>query len=152
MEDVASKIEVYNQCLLIIEERIASIHSMLKELDSSSSAETKSSMGDKYETSREMIQLERNKLQIQLEEVAKQKKVFSQIDPNKVHHTVQLGSFIRSSAKNFFISASLGAVTVKKEECICISPVAPLAKQIMEKSAGDTFFFMGKNQEILAVS
>ena len=149
--DLSLKKELYEKCLKTIDDRLLSIESMLKELDNSSSSETKSSMGDKYETSREMIQLERNKLHLQMEEISKQKKVLDQLTPLKPYREVQLGTLVRSSAKNFFISVSLGSITVNNIEFICISPVAPLSALLLGKKVGEKFNFAGKSLEILDV-
>jgi hypothetical protein len=74
-----------------------------------SNNDTKSSMGDKYETSREMLQQEINNLQIQLNEHLKSQKILKNINPNP-HKVVSLGSWVETDKGKFFIAISLGEI------------------------------------------
>lgn len=65
------KKDAYNFCVLFVNERLARIQGQIKELETALTSETKSSAGDKHETGRAMIQLEREKLGQQLAELEK---------------------------------------------------------------------------------
>ncbi|WP_244939755.1 hypothetical protein [Kaistella daneshvariae] len=67
--------------------------------------ETKSSMGDKYETSREMVQQEINNLQIQLKENLKARNSLQIINVNP-HQNVGLGSLVETDKGLFYIAVS----------------------------------------------
>src|SRR5690625_5811722 len=93
-----------------------------------SNNETKSSMGDKYETSREMLQQEIMRLQQQLANVQQQKAVLDQMrdTPRK---NIGFGSVVKTSVGNFVVAISIGRFNVWKEEYIGISDKKPLEKQ-----------------------
>lgn len=65
------KILIINVVKHQLTEKITKLENLISETRASSN-DTKSSMGDKYETGREMLQQEINNLQIQLNEILKQ--------------------------------------------------------------------------------
>ncbi len=68
-----NKLEVknylYNYCFEFIESRLCTIINTILDLRESLDSETKSSAGDKHETGRAMLQLEREKAGSQLAEI-----------------------------------------------------------------------------------
>lgn len=103
-----------------------------------SNNDTKSSMGDKYETSREMVQQEINNLQIQLNENIKAKNSLKLINV-KPHQIIGLGSLVKTDKGLFFIAVSLGEIIYNKEKVFVISTESPLAK-IMSGLKQDEIF------------
>ena len=67
------KKELYNQCSDFIEHRLLAIKSTINDIQESLDSETKSSAGDKHETGRAMLQLDREKLGQQLAGIQKLK-------------------------------------------------------------------------------
>ena len=72
------KAELYQFIAQQIEDKITYLNGLIDDLRASNN-DTKSSMGDKYETSREMMQQEITRIQNQLNEVLIQQDVFSKI-------------------------------------------------------------------------
>ena len=74
-----------------------------------SNNDTKSSMGDKYETGREMLQQEINNLQRQLNEVLNQQAVLQKItsDPSE---KVQNGALVKTDKGLFYVAVSMGEI------------------------------------------
>ena len=112
-----------------------------------SNNDTKSSMGDKYETSREMLQQEINNLQIQLNEHLKSQKILKNINPNP-HKVVTLGSLVETEKGMFFIAISLGELSFNQEKIFVISAESPLAKAMNGKKVGETFIVNNLTQTI----
>ncbi len=54
------KEQLYNYCMTHINNRINNIEDILRSIKEAKNNETKSSAGDKYETSRAMMQIEEN--------------------------------------------------------------------------------------------
>ena len=81
--DLSLKKDLYAQCLKFVEDRYLKIHNQINEIQESLTSETKSSAGDKHETGRAMLQLEREKVGQQLAEVEKLKEGLSKIDVDK---------------------------------------------------------------------
>ena len=112
-----------------------------------SNNDTKSSMGDKYETSREMLQQEVNNLQIQLNEHLKSQKILKNINPNP-HKVVSLGSWVETDKGKFFIAISLGEILFNQEKVFVISAESPLAKAMNGKKTGESFVVNNLSQII----
>ena len=129
-----------------ISEKIQKLEQLIAETRASNN-DTKSSMGDKYETSREMLQQEINNLQIQLNEHLKSQKILKNINPNP-HKVVSLGSWVETEKGRFFIAVSLGEITFNQEKIFVISAESPLAKAMSGKKVGETFIVNNLTQII----
>lgn len=114
--------------------------------------ETKSSAGDKYETSRSMINLEKEKVEENLLELIKKRVTINHVDPTKPTKKVQLGSLLKTKNGIFFISTSLGKVTIDGQDIFVISPISPIAQVMLDLTIGDSFEFNGKKTPILELS
>ena len=119
-----------------ISEKIQKLEQLIAETRASNN-DTKSSMGDKYETSREMLQQEINHLQIQLNEHLKSQQILKNINPNP-HKIVTLGSLVETEKGMFFIAISLGELSFNQEKIFIISAESPLAKAMNGKKTGES--------------
>lgn len=112
--------------------------------------DTKSSMGDKYETSREMVQQEINNLQIQLNENLKSLNSLKSIN-TQPHPIVGLGSLIETENGFFYIAISLGEIRYEDKKVFVISTESPLAKAILGKRQGEEFILNNLKHAIVNV-
>ena len=129
-----------------ISEKIQKLEQLIAETRASNN-DTKSSMGDKYETSREMLQQEINNLQIQLNEHLKSQQILKNINPNP-HKIVTLGSLVETEKGIFFIAVSLGELSFNQEKIFVISAESPLAKAMNGKKTGESFVVNNLSQII----
>ena len=129
-----------------ISEKIQKLEQLIAETRASNN-DTKSSMGDKYETSREMLQQEINNLQLQLNEQLKSQQILKNIQPIS-HKTVSLGSLVETDKGKFFIAISLGEILFNQEKIFVISAESPLAKAMNGKKVGETFIVNNLTQII----
>ena len=136
------------KCVDYVEERVSRLQSSIKDLEHDLGNETKSSAGDKYETSREMINTEINKLQNQLQSFKKLKEVLAVIENRKASTTVQLGSIVKTSAANYFISIPVGEIMVEEEKFYAIGLNSPIGKLLFGKQEGEKFIFQQKEFSI----
>lgn len=127
-------------------EKIQNLENLIAETRASNN-DTKSSMGDKYETGREMLQQEINNLQLQLNEAENQQQLLSKI-PLKLSETAEKGALVETDKGLFFISISAGEIQFQDKKIISISPESPLAKAMMGKKAGDTVPLNNTTQRI----
>lgn len=130
-------------------EKIQGLEKLIDETRASNS-DTKSSMGDKYETGREMLQQQINNLQIQLNEVMKQQAFLKSIVA-KPSQKVEKGAVVSTERGVFFISVSLGEITLNDYKVMCISPESPLAKAMNGKSVNDVFTLNNVDQKIINI-
>lgn len=143
-----TKQELYKLCVRRIEERVSAINKSISEVQKSLLSETKSSAGDKHETGRAMLQLEREKLGKQLAEALKVKNALLKIDIKKAASKVALGSTVYTTQLNYFIAISAGELHIENTKFYAISPNTPIGKLLMGKAVGDTVFFRDKELTI----
>lgn len=133
----------------ITEEKINHFQRLIDDLRDSNT-ETKSSMGDKYETSREMLQQEIRQIQSQLLVFQNHQSILNRIKENPSTN-IALGSIVQTSFGNFVIASSLGEFIVEEVKYISISEQTPLAQQLLGKKVGETFEINQKEFQILEV-
>jgi len=146
------KKKVRDHCLKLLEERITLAEGEMNALSMALREETKSSAGDKYETSRSMINLEKEKVEENLLELIKKRVCFNHIDPAKKTKKIQVGSLVKTGNGVFFISTSLGKVTIDGQDIFVISPISPIGHVMLDLTSGDSFEFNGKKNSILELS
>ena len=129
-----------------LSEKIENFEKLIAETRASSN-DTKSSMGDKYETGREMLQQEINNLQVQLNEILKQRDFLKTVLP-KPNDKAEKGAIVKTEKGLFFISVSLGEIKFENEKIICVSPESPLAKAMNGKIKSEVFSINNINQKI----
>ena len=110
MSEKNLKLALYQFCQANVDERSARIQSQIKELQTALDSETKSSAGDKHETGRAMLQLEREKLGQQLAEVQDLNRVMQKIDISSKKTAAALGSLVKTTKANYFLAISAGGV------------------------------------------
>lgn len=135
------KEQLYGKCDDFVEERLINIQNQIKEIQESLNSETKSSAGDKHETGRAMLQLEREKSGQQLAEVEKLKEALSKIDVSKSSNTIGLGSVVFTTKINYFIAISAGQLKIDSYLFYAISPHTPIGLLMMGKTVGDKIVF-----------
>lgn len=138
-------------CVAILNSKRKQLNDELQELQISMASETKSSAGDKYETAREMINQEKNKILAQLSEIAKQENFLSQINPSENYKAIRIGSIVSTSKTVYFISISLGEIANNGFPFMAISPASPIGQLLLNKQAGDSIEWRGKSENILSV-
>ena len=145
------KQNLFNLCLESIDSRFQTIQNTISEIQESLTSETKSSAGDKHETGRAMLQLEREKAGNQLAEINKTKVALSKIDISKTSQTVGLGSVIYTNQANYYIAISAGELTYNNQKFYAISPNTPIGLLLIGKTVNDAITFRAQNFKIESV-
>ena len=142
------KSDLYQLCVNFIETRIQTAEFALKQAREASNDDTKSSAGDKFETSREMMQqdIDRNKrLLIDAEE---NQRVLNSLKDAPFSESARNGSLVYTNNGNFYLSISAGQLHLDKELFFAISAVSPIGKLLLGKKKGQQFDFNGKKYQI----
>ncbi|WP_300026645.1 3-oxoacyl-ACP synthase [uncultured Maribacter sp.] len=145
------KKDAYDFCVNFVDNRLTRIQNQIKELELALASETKSSAGDKHETGRAMIQLEREKLGQQLAELEKTQQLLSKVPKDRNAPTVGLGSLVVTDAFIYYIAISAGEFKSKPKSVYCISAATPIGKLVFGKKVGDVFSFNGKELIIVII-
>ena len=135
------KQQLYSQCLEFVDLRHQTIQKTIHEIQVSLTTETKSSAGDKHETGRAMIQLEREKAGNQLAEIQKLKETLSKVDTSKESKTIGLGSIVYTTQANYFIAISAGELKLELEKFYAISTNTPIGQLLIGKTINETLSF-----------
>lgn len=132
------------ECYQFCNVRLEGIQHQIKEIQIALTTETKSSAGDKHETARAMLQLEREKLGNQLAEIQKLQQVLSKIDNKKNHLNISLGSIVYTTQANYFIAISAGELLINSQMFYAISANTPIGEVLLGKKALDEVVFRGQ--------
>lgn len=138
------KQQLYDQCIAYVNQRLQTIEKTISSNQKALESETKSSAGDKHETGRAMLQLEMEKAGKQLASINQLKEVLAKINVEKSSEVAHLGSVIYTSQANYFLSISVGKLTVDSTDFFAISVSSPIGKLLLGKRVGDSFSFNGK--------
>jgi transcription elongation GreA/GreB family factor len=144
LKDTQLKSLILNRLKEIIDEKTAIIKIEIELALETRDNETKSNVGDKYETTREMMQLEIEKNLVQLHKFEILKNELSKIDVYKTHNKVEYGSMVITSENKYFISIGLGKIEIENDAVYCISLNSPIGKILNNKKAGEKVNFQGK--------
>ncbi|EMR01922.1 hypothetical protein [Cesiribacter andamanensis] len=138
-------------CLQQVQQRIDTARLAMEHAQAAANQEGKSSAGDKYETGRAMMQLERDQHARSLAEAQKLRQALEAIVPTRQSKQVQPGSLVRTSGGNFYLAVSLGRLVVQGTDYMAISPITPMGALLMGKGAGDHFVFNQRKVVVLEV-
>lgn len=148
MELMHKKEQLISVLAQMLNEKIDLLKSLNIAAIESRDSETKSSVGDKYETARAMADIEIQKNENQLNQLLKQRNELLKIDGLNKHDKAAYGSLIITSESNYFISVGLGKVYLKNELFMAISMASPIGNILKDKQPGDTFRFNGTDIKI----
>jgi transcription elongation GreA/GreB family factor len=144
MENNKIKKLLFEKCLEYANRRISHAKEAMHAAQQAANEEMKSSAGDKYNTERAVMQLERDKNAKQLAEALKLSKALDLISTTKHFDKVELGCLVETSNGNYFISISIGKVDVDGYTAYAISPASPLGQQLLRKVEGSQAIFNNK--------
>ena len=137
------------ECQGFISKRKKVIEDVILEIETALLSETKSSAGDKHETGRAMLQLEREKVGNQLREVQNVVETLSKVNGDIASKTVSLGSIVYTTQANYFIAISAGQLTVDSDSFYAISPNTPMGQLLIGKTVGAEVSFNKTSIKIL---
>ncbi len=147
-KDLIIKEQLYEKCSEHVDQRIYNLLEIIKTSQEAANDESKSSAGDKYETTRAMMHLENEQGQIQLNEALKLRKTLDLIPKGKIKNKVQPGALVKTSSGSYYISVSIGKITLGKDDYYAISVASPIGQRLNQKNVGDSIEFNGKKMKI----
>ena len=141
---------LHAQCISIIADRISNAERALGSAHESMLGETKSSAGDKFETSRAMLQGEQDRMKGMLIKNKEMAYNLSKI-PLDNHSIIQSGSLVETDTQSYFIAIGLGKVIQHSKTYYVISLASPLGQLLKNKQAGTEVILNGKSIKITNV-
>ena len=131
-----------------IKEKINILESELDSIRKEKNNITKSSAGDKFETSRSSMQIEYDKLNNQINILYNQLKLIESIDNLTKKSRVGVGSLVKTDKSFYFICIGLGNYTIDKKTIYVISLASPIGKILNNKKEGDMIIFNNREEKI----
>lgn len=146
------KNKIIEACFDILDQKISQVKQAIHDSNTSLKEDTKSSAGDKYETSREMIQQDLNRYESQLHILNMDVELLKRISTLKEKmDTVVLGSLVFTDKTIYFLATSIGQVKIDDKIVFSISSISPIGKLLLGKTIGETFEFNGVKQIVESI-
>ena len=119
--------------------KLSYLNTSLKQAIDSRNSDTKSSAGDKFETSREMAQIEIQKIET---EISKTQQFITDL-------ASKASQLIITDKGAFLISIPFGKLILNDEKIFCISKNAPITKHLINTKKNDCFFYNDMKYNII---
>ena len=145
-----NKHQILERCRCLLDEQLARIENAMRLAQEEANRETKSSAGDKYETGRSMMQLEKEKYAIQHQRIEQLRETLRFI-PTEKHEHAQFGSVVCTDIGWFYLSQGLGEIQIEEKTIRCISMKTPIGIVLEGCEEGDILRFREKEIEVLDV-
>lgn len=145
------KTELFAACQNYLNGRKETATLALQQAVEASNDDTKSSAGDKYETTREMMQQEIDRNKKMLMETGMMEQMLAQAVAVSKTTKVQNGSLVSTNNGSFLIAIGAGKLEVHGKEYFAISQASPLGQKMLQLKENDRFEFNGRSYQILAV-
>jgi len=145
------KAKAYRLAQEEIQARILVLQKGLADLHEGMSSDTKSTAGDKHETSRAMAHIEQEQLATQLAQLQEHLRTIKQAYVTKTGEIIAFGSLIETNKGRFFLSSGVGMIK-GETPFFCISIQTPMGQALIGKKQGDHVSVNGNELEILVVA
>ena len=137
-----NKSDVLDELINQLTEKSFELKDSLSSAIESRNSETKSSAGDKFETSREMAQVEISKIE---KEIVKTQQLITDL-------TSKASQFIITDKGAFLISIPFGKLMVNSSEVFCISNSAPITNLLVNTEISASFKYRGVAYNVLDIA
>jgi transcription elongation GreA/GreB family factor len=148
---ISLKQRLLAECKRYVAARIETANQSMVNAQEAANEEGKSSVGDKYETGRAMMQIERDKAAQQLDEALKLKNIIDHLSIDTGSGKIILGSLVITNSKKIFISIGIGKLLIDDEEFLVVAPGSPLGKQLMGLKVNHETMFNKERLTILQI-
>ena len=145
------KAALLEQCSLTVENRYQKIRQTIRGIEESLFEESKSSAGDKHETGRAMLQIDRENAGYQLHEIEQLQRTILKINITSSSENARLGSLVITEKATYFLSLSIGAIVIESAHYYCVATSSPIGQQFLGKKKGESFTFNNTTSQITDV-
>ena len=142
---------LFSHCKAHLEKKIGILELQKKSLQKDLTSEIKSSVGDKHETGRAMIQLELEKLGNQIHKIELNYQRLNTIKDFKTSSIVSLGSIIFTNKANYFLAVAADSCKINSKVFYCISSQSPIGKLLIGKKINQSIRFNDIESTILEI-
>lgn len=150
MQDINQllKQKLLDEMHVSIRNRIDASSKILDEIQQSIDAESQSTAGDKHDTSRELMQQERNKAAQNLQNQVNLDVLLLKLKNIKDSDEITFGSLVSTSIGLLFIGLPLGKIKFNEAEVLCVSGNSPIAQNLVGARVGSIVPVNGQQIEV----
>ncbi|MBI3133340.1 MAG: 3-oxoacyl-ACP synthase [Bacteroidetes bacterium] len=145
MSDTVLKAALYERCVQYAGKRILNANAALQNAQEAANEESKSTAGDKHDTSRAMMQIEVEQATRQLAEAEKLRDELTRINATKTYDAVVAGSLVKTSHGNYFVSIAAGKLDFEGQTYFAVSVSSPVVQALKGLKKGDRTVLNGNN-------
>lgn len=154
MEINELKSQLFIHCREFVNRRIENINTAIAESQESANQESKSTAGDKHDTSRAMMQLEVERLSAQLAIAEKMLVELKQAEHYQAEKNSISGKIIQTEGANYFVAIAAGKISVNQQDFFVVSndsPVVTALKKRNRTNEGEFFILNGKQIRVVKI-
>lgn len=137
------KKSIYDHCIERVMQMVDTATQSLDSAEEAAQNETKSSVGDKFETGRAMAHAEMHKAKRQLGEAKVLLAELKQINVNTTNELIDKGSLIQTNKGIFYLSIGLGKMTIDNQKIFVLGVQSPIGRLLLHKKPTDEFSYNG---------
>ncbi|MCU0450716.1 MAG: 3-oxoacyl-ACP synthase [Bernardetiaceae bacterium] len=137
-DPLAIKAGLLALCTDYVAQRLATVQAAMAAAQAAANEEGKSSAGDKYETGRAMMQLERDLHARQLAEAQKLRQELAQLEATQLHATAQAGSVVVTDRERYFLGLGAGRLEWAGQSYLAVSLASPVGAKLRGLRPGDS--------------
>ena len=134
-----------------LEYKISEVEEELNLLTKDKNEITKSSAGDKFETSRATIQSQFDKVSINLIKLKDQLRKIKLISISSKPQKIGYGTLVNTTNSIYMVSIGYGKLTLGSKDVYVISPLSPIGRKLIDRQEGESISFNSKTEEILGI-
>ncbi|MGY6557876.1 MAG: hypothetical protein ACXIT9_01195 [Nitritalea sp.] len=134
-----------------IAQQLQALEEQIEALRQDATMETKSSAGDKYETSREMLQQSERLLQERYQHARGHAAALAQLEV-KACQQVVTGALVSTNIGRLFVGVGIGSMQVEGQVIYFVSEQAPIVAALAGGKVGEHVHFNGKKIMINDIS
>jgi transcription elongation GreA/GreB family factor len=139
---------LFDKCMHFVKEKISNLKNAIDSATISANQETKSSMGDKYETTRAMMHLEIENLSRQLTEWTNTLNELNNCNIETKNNIIKKGAVVITEKTNYFLIAACGKYELDGEVFFSVSVESPIGQLLLGKKCGDIISLRNQKFEI----
>ena len=141
MKNLRIKLKIHHALVMELESQVTGYQRMLASIKVSKNADTKSSAGDKFETGREMMQMEMDKTEMQINKANYALEILNQLENSESSKTIRLGSLVHCDTGTYYVSIGHGSISVDGVKYYAISLKSPIGERLFDRKVGDKITF-----------
>ena len=145
------KKHVIEYILSVLRSNTDLLENELKSINDEKNSISKSSAGDKHETSRALMQSEFDKINNNYQSQLNHLKVIESLDMSD-KPKIGLGSLVETDSSILFIGIGLGIHQIGNKKVIIVSKASPIGKQLEGKKEGDYILLNNNKEKIIRIS